>query len=561
MTNRFDLRKTDVIVIGGGAAGCRAAIESSLSGVHTILLSKYPIGKSGATPVAETYYTAPVGGDDSAEVFFQDIVRSGYSLCDRPLAEIFAKEACDRVENLESYGVRFEKEKDGELVRMAGPGHSRPRGLRPLQGGLGIIKGLLKELNRRPSVQILKDVMATKILCSNGRVTGVMALDIRTGKPFLIESKAVVMATGGYSQLWSGNDVPCDCTGDGIALAYEAGAHLIDMEMALFYPTVIIYPFFLFGIELPHGLLLEGDRIKGKIINGQGKEFIPEEVPVRDVMVSLIYREISEGRGSPHGGVYLDISQSPYPKAELRRRLLHYLPEKYRHLMKYGIDMCDHPIEVGPMAHYTLGGIKIDTSCRTNVPGLYAAGEVASNVHGANRLAGNALSETQVFGAKAGEAAAQWAHQYDFSGFNHEEVETESIRIESFLKTAADPIHPSQLKERLQTLMWTHVGIHREEERLREAIQEIERMRKVDLARLSVPLIREFNLPRVEALEIQHLIGLAEMVAKTALMRKETRGHHFRSDHPERDDQNWLKHILIGKDKDGMNIWIENLNF
>jgi len=560
MTPSFDVQKTDVLVIGGGAAGCRAAIESSNSGVQTVLLSKYPIGKSGATPVAETYYSAPFGDDDSTEIFFEDIVRGGYRLCDRPLAQTFAEEACDRVKDLESYGVHFEKGEDGKLFRMAGPGHNRPRGLRPLKGGLGIIKGLLKELNRRPSVKIQEDVVVTKILCSGGRVAGVMALDIRTGNPLRIESKAVVIAAGGYSQLWSGNDVPCDCTGDGIALAYEAGAHLIDMEMALFYPTVVLYPLFLFGIELPHGLLLEGDRIKGKLLNRQRNEFIPDEVPVRDVMVSLIYREISEGRGSPHGGVHLDISQSPYPKEELRRRLLHYLPEKYRHLLKYGIDMCDHSIEVGPMAHYTLGGIRIDTSCRTDVPGLYAAGEVAANVHGANRLAGNALSETQVFGAKAGEAAAQWAHQYHQAGLNHEEVETESNRIESFFKTNPDSIHPSLLKEKLQTLMWTHVGIHREEERLREALQEIERMRKVDLPRLSIPPIRGFNLPWIEALEVQHLVGLAEMVTRTALLRKETRGHHFRSDYPDRDDQNWLKHILIGKEKDGMNVWIENLN-
>jgi succinate dehydrogenase/fumarate reductase flavoprotein subunit len=238
----------------------------------------------------------------------------------------------------------------------------------------------------------------------------------------------VVIASGGYSQLWSGNDVPCDCTGDGIALAYEAGAHLIDMEMALFYPTVVLYPLFLFGIELPHGLLLEGERIKGKLLNREGNEFIPEEVPIRDVMVSLIYREISEGRGSPHGGVYMDISRSPYPKEELRRRLLHYLPEKYRHLLKYGIDMCEHSIEVGPMAHYTLGGIRIDTSCRTDVPGLYAAGEVAANVHGANRLAGNALSETQVFGARAGEAAARWAQEHGWEAFDDQQVEAEIIR-------------------------------------------------------------------------------------------------------------------------------------
>lgn len=561
MADCLDTYKTDVIVIGGGAAGCRAAIESSLSGVKTLLLSKYPLGKSGATPVAETYYSAPLGDDDSAEIFLEDIVRSGYGLCDRSLAQKFAEEACGRVKDLESYGVRFEKGKDGKLFRMAGPGHNRPRGLRPLKGGLGMIKGLLKELKRRPFVQIREDVMVTKIFCSKGRGTGVMALDIRTGRLLLVEGKAVVVATGGYSQLWSGNDVPCDCTGDGIVLAYEAGAHLTDMEMALFYPTVIIYPLFLFGIELPHGLLLEGDRIKGKLLNRQGNEFIPDEVPIRDVMVSLIYREISEDRGSPHGGVYLDISQSPYPKTELRRRLLHYLPEKYKHLMKYGIDLCNLPVEVAPMAHYTLGGIRIDTSCRTNIPGLYASGEVAGNVHGANRLAGNALSETQVFGACAGEAAARWAEEHGQEASDDQQVEAESLRIESLIRTPQDPIQPSRFKERLQGLMWTHVGIRREEQKLIQAIHEIERMRQWDLARLSVPLIREFNLPWIEALEVQNMIDLAEMIAKAALMRKETRGHHFRSDFPQRDDQNWLKHILIGKKKDGMNIWIENLNF
>jgi succinate dehydrogenase/fumarate reductase flavoprotein subunit len=560
MTPSFGVQKTDVIVIGGGAAGCRAAIESSKSGVQTILLSKYPIGKSGATPVAETYYSAPFGDDDRTETFFEDIVRGGYRLCDRPLAQTFAEEACDRVKDLESYGVHFEKGEDGKLFCMAGPGHNRPRGLRPLKGGLGIINGLLKELNGRPSVRIQEDLMVTKILCPGGRVAGVMALDIRTGNLLRIESKAVVIATGGYSQLWSWNDVPCDCTGDGIALAYEAGAHLIDMEMALFYPTVVLHPLFLFGIELPHGLLLEGERIKGKLLNHQGDEFIPEVVPIRDVMVSLIYREISEDRGSPHGGVYMDISRSPYPKEELRRRLLHYLPEKYRHLLKYGIDMCEHSIEVGPMAHYTLGGIRIDTSCRTNVPGLYAAGEVAANVHGANRLAGNALSETQVFGARAGEAAARWAQEHGREAFDDQQVEAESLRIESLLRTPQDPIQPSRLKERLQSLMWTHVGIRREEQKLIEATQEIERMREWDLVRLSIPPIREFNLPWIEALEVQKMIDLAEMIAKAALMRTETRGHHFRSDYPERDDQNWLKHILIAKEKDEMNLWIENLN-
>jgi succinate dehydrogenase/fumarate reductase flavoprotein subunit len=332
------------------------------------------------------------------------------------------------------------------------------------------------------------------------------------------------------------------------------------MEMALFYPTVILYPLFLFGIELPHGLLLEGDRIQGKLLNGQGREFIPDEVPVRDVIVSLIHREISEDRGSPHGGVYLDVSRSPYSKEELRRRLLHYLPEKYDHLMKYGIDLCDHPIEVAPMAHYTLGGIRIDTSCRTNIPGLYAAGEAAGNVHGANRLAGNALSETQVFGAKAGEAAARWAEEHDQEASDDQEAEAESRRIESLMRTSPDPIQPFRFKERLQGLMWTHVGIGREEQKLREAIQEIERMRQEDLVRLSVPPIREFNLPWIEALEVQNMLDLAEMIARAALMRRETRGHHFRSDFQERDDRNWLKHILIGKDDHGMNLWTEDQN-
>jgi len=330
------------------------------------------------------------------------------------------------------------------------------------------------------------------------------------------------------------------------------------MEMVLFYPTVIIHPPFLYGLELPHGLLLE--QVKGKLLNGRLEEFVPDQLPTRDIMVSLIYKELAEGRGTRHGGVFLDASKSSLSGDALKDSLMAYLPEKYAYLLKYGIDITKEPLEVAPMAHYTLGGIRINADCETNVGGLYAAGEVEGNVHGANRLAGNALPETQVFGAKAGEKSAQWAKEHDLMHWDREEVEREIERIEAFLQPKEGSFIPSKLMAKLQDIMWKYVGINRNGKGLEKAIRKIERIKRKELPRISTPPIRKFNLSWIDALEFSHMLELCHMVARSALMREETRGHHFRLDFPEADNKNWVKHIIIRKEGEGIRIWTEPAN-
>ena len=448
--DNFEVIKSDVLVIGGGGAGCRAAIESASRNCRVVLASKFPIGKAGATVVAENFYVAPFGiadPNDSPEHYFRDIVRGGAFLCEQTLAQRLAVEGCDRVMDLERYGVRFKKGEDGKFFQMKAPGHSRTRGLSLVGGGLGIMRGLQRELRKYSDVQLLEDVMIIKILTDSNTIAGAIGFDIRKGRLILIESKAIVMATGGYSTLWLNNDVPCDCTGDGIAMAYHAGADLIDMELVLFYPTVIMHPPSVRGVLVPSGILLE--QVDANLLNGRFEKFLPENIPTRDVMNSLIYREINNGKSTPHGGVFLDVSRSPLPKKELKERLMYYLPEKYKYLLKYGIDMIQEPLEVAPMAHYTLGGLMIDPECKTRVLGLYGAGEAEGNVHGANRLGGNALPETQVFGTKAGEQAAKWARSHDYVGWNPQEVEDEVKRMESLFESKVNPINPTMLKKKL----------------------------------------------------------------------------------------------------------------
>jgi succinate dehydrogenase/fumarate reductase flavoprotein subunit len=275
-------------------------------------------------------------------------------------------------------------------------------------------------------------------------------------------------------------------------------------------------------------------------------------------MVSLIYKELAEGRGTGHGGVFLDVSESPLSGDALRDSLMAFLPEKYSYLLKYGVDIARQRLEVAPMAHYTLGGIKINADCETAVRGLFAAGEVEGNVHGANRLAGNALPETQVFGAKAGEKSSQWAKENDFVPLIPGELGIEVERVEAFIQPKRNSLTPSVRMAELQDTMWKYLGINRDSRGIQKAVAEIERMKLEDLPRVVAPSIRKFNVSWVEALEFSNMLDICALVAQSALMREETRGHHFRIDFPDRDDENWLKHILIKKVGKDMRLWTED---
>ncbi|MGE5542435.1 MAG: FAD-binding protein, partial [Bacillota bacterium] len=294
---------TDVLVVGAGAAGCFAALRAARSPVSVIMVSKCPLGRGGATEVAESFLQAPFGHEDPRDnpaVHCDDTVRGGYLLADRSLARALADDACSRVADLEEFGLGFTRNENGKIKQWLAAGYSYPRACSPDHGGHGIMNTLQREVRSNRSIAILEDVQAVKCLnASTGAVCGVLAVDRASGEILTISAKAVVIATGGNGAAWDHSDVPPDVTGDGMAMAYQAGADLVDMEMVLYYPTVAVAPQAIHGTELPGEMILR--RAGAKLVNSLGQEFLPAEIPVRDKLSRLIFKEIAEGRGSPNG--------------------------------------------------------------------------------------------------------------------------------------------------------------------------------------------------------------------------------------------------------------------
>jgi len=539
----------DVLVVGGGGAGARAAIEAHTCGASVALLCKGLLGKSGTTPQAWPSYEAAFAAADprdTPQVHFEDTCREGRLLGDENLIWALASEARERVLDLERYGVKFEKV-DGKFLQVHHPGQTYPRCLVIKGGGYGLISGLYKELKRRPEITLLPDVMVTRLLQAGGRVVGATALDSRDGSFAAIRAKATILCTGGYEQLWKSTDTAPDTTGDGVALAYRAGAELVDMEMMLYYPTVISHPYGeVNGTLVQYEGLLSPQYVAGKLLNGLGEEFLPPgALPVRDVLTRLMFDEIGQGRGTKNGALYVDITRSPKPVEEIDALLERLQSLPYKNLRDLGIDVKTTPIEVAPGMHYALGGVHIDEWGRTTVSGLYAAGEVASNVHGANRLSGNALAETQVFGTRAGRCAAQEAQGLGaLPQLGPDEIGAERQRLESILSVKERGLRPLELKRNLRGLMDRRVGMPRSHEGLNQALEGIRRMRDEDLPRVQAVGPRVFNNDWREAVQADFMLDVAEIVVLSALQRTETRGHHQRTDYPETLDA-WLRHTAV----------------
>ncbi|MBI2529117.1 MAG: FAD-binding protein, partial [Candidatus Rokubacteria bacterium] len=397
--------ETDVLVVGGGAAAVRAAIESQSAGARTLLVSKGPIGKSGNTPMAGGGVQAVLDPTDTIELHLRDTLREAGGLGSPALARRLVEEAPARLRDLERYGVLFQRMPDASLRLFSMPGFSRPRNAYVRGGGWGLVSALDRQLGRR-GVDVLEDAMLVELVTDGQRVTGAVLVDLLTGRVSGVRARAVVLATGGYEAIWSFTDASSDATGEGTVAAWEAGARLTDLEMVLFYPSVVCHPRALRGMAFYYEFVLSEALAGGRLLNGRGDEFLGG-FPVRDRLSRAIAAEVAEGRGTPHGGVWTDLRCSPRSPEELGRLLQQWMPGEFKRQLRLGIDPRTTPLEVYPGVHYCLGGVEIDPECRTSVSGLFAAGEVTGNVHGVNRLAGNALSETQVFGAAAGLAAAR----------------------------------------------------------------------------------------------------------------------------------------------------------
>jgi succinate dehydrogenase/fumarate reductase flavoprotein subunit len=470
---------------------------------------------------------------DNPDVHYQDIIVQGRYLSDENLARVLADESIQRALDLEKFGVKFKK-RGGAFFQVLHPGQTYPRNLFIVGGGFGLVHGLKRELQRRPHVKILEDFCVSRLLKDRGELVGAFGLHMRDGRFYAIRSKSIVLACGGYEELWGNTDTPPDTTGDGIFLGFQSGADLIDLEMAQYYPTVIAHPESLSGVLISYEVCLEPRYLDFRLVNNEGREFLPEgPLPVRDTLMRRMLTEIEEGRGTEHRAVYVDPNRSSKSHEEIDQIIHEVLKGPDRNLRKLGVDIRKNRIEVRPAVHYTLGGIRINEKTETSVPGLFAAGENASNVHGANRISGNALSETQVFGTRAGRYASDYFKGKSHGSLPAGEIRGEIQRWNEFRRKKGDGIRPLILRKKLKGVMDRYLGPNRNGEGMEEALQKVLDLKQNDLLQVEVTGDRIFNVDWRTAVEVSMSLALAELVIRSALMRKETRGHHFRPDFPE----------------------------
>ena len=542
--------KTDVLIIGAGGAGARAAIEASKNEkLRILLLNQGPLGRSGLTSMANGGMQWVSHPEDSFEDHFRDVVRIGCYLNEQNLVECLAREAPERAEELIAWGAKVFME-GGRLffTDPRGSGASHPRG--HYIPGVTYMAALKGELERHENIFIREDSLATCLFTDEGRVIGASVLDIRTGEVFAIQSKAVVLAAGGLGELFPhSSNTPFGlrghASGVGYALAFHAGAELIDMEMVQFTGQQL-YPPWLLGNPALLSIMCGGEYR-----NALGKEYMKLPQP-RDVIQRLAYREIKEGRGTPRGGVYIDLSVSPLPSAEIERQLQKALGgdiarERWNLIKAMSADDPDPKhwkVEFTPGgAHFFMGGVRINERCETNLYGLFAAGEVAGGVHGANRMGGNALTDIVVFGRRAGKYAAEYASRAEWIAPDEGLVRQENERLHGFFRP--DGVSGRAVRERIGSFMAEYMGVARTEDEMKKALSEIASL-KAELPRLRAPGGKRFNLGWVEAIEVPYMLDVAEMMTLSALSRRESRGAHFREDFPDTDPR-WLKHTRVRK--------------
>jgi succinate dehydrogenase / fumarate reductase flavoprotein subunit len=573
----------DVLVVGAGGAGLRAAIAASAAGAKVGLVCKSLLGKAH-TVMAEGGVAAAlanVDDRDNWQVHFADTMRGGQYVNNYRMAELHAKEAPDRVRELEAWGALFDRTADGRILQRNFGGHKYPRlahvGDRT---GLEMIR-TLQDHSIHQGIDVHMECTILRLLTDGGRVTAALGYDRERGRFRLFRSKAVVLATGGIGRAYSITSNSWEYTGDGHALAYHAGAALQDMEFVQFHPTGMIWPASVRGILVTEGVRGEG----GVLLNRQGKRFMFEDIPdnyrtqtadseeegwrytqgdknarrppellTRDHVARCIVREVREGRGSPHGGVFLDISWIKRKMPDARKHIIRKLPSMYHQFKQLAdIDITTTPMEVGPTTHYVMGGIRVDGDSQSStLPGLFAAGECAAGLHGANRLGGNSLSDLLVFGKRAGEFAALFARDHRLGEIDVAEVdEAISNALAPFERGAStEGSGPYQVQQELQTMMQTLVGIVRTEPEMERALKGIDQL-KQRARQVGVGGNREYNPGWHTGLDLANLLTVSEAVTRAAIDRRESRGGHFRNDYPEKDPAGATYNVIIRKGEDG----------
>ena len=549
--------KCEVLVIGSEAAGAKAAIEAKEEGADVLVVTKGLVGKGGDTIVAGGGVQAPLGHMDPRDtpgVFFEDVVKGGAYLNNQKLVERLTSLSVTEVPKMEKWGAKFVKRGD-KFEQIQYPGSSYPRGLLVVgfHGGLQWRKAFHGEF-RRLNIKRMEDTFITTLLLSpDGGVAGAFGISLRKGQYVVIRSKQIILATGGCPQIYRKTDSSLDATGDGMMIAYGAGAALMDMEFQQFFPFCCYTPPFEMSI-FPTSLHY---NLRGKFYNSLGEAFMERYVPsgkdwgLRDPVSRAIYLENKYGRGSPHGGAYLSFRHLP------ENLIDHFIerakPSYMSKLEKMGIDIRRHALEVGPAAHYSMGGIRVNENCETAVARLYAAGEVASGPDGAERIDGGpAITWCLTMGYIAGKEAARKAKESDWPDMDVSQVKAEQEMVDSLWKRK-EGVKGFEIKYMIKDMMWEHCALVRNRQGLEEGVRFIEKMKRDDLPRLCVPgPSRIFNKGWVEALEARNMVHLSEMILRAALMREESRGAHHRTDFPQPDNRKWFKNIVIKKGSGGM---------
>jgi succinate dehydrogenase / fumarate reductase flavoprotein subunit len=553
VTSKFETHEYDVVVIGAGGAGLRAAIEALAHGARVAVVCKSLLGKAH-TVMAEGGLAAAMANVDKADdwrTHFRDTMRGGKFLNNWRMAQLHALEAPDRVRELEKWGALFDRTDTGEILQRAFGGHTFKRlchvGDRT---GLEMIR-TLQDRGVQLGFDVYMECTITRLLKDGDRVSGAFGYWRESGRFVTFNAKSIVIATGGIGKSWKVTSNSWECTGDGMSLAYEAGAELLDMEFVQFHPTGMVWPPGVQGILVTEAVRGEGGILRNK--NGERfmEKYDPKrmELSTRDVVARSIYTEVSEGRGTPHGGAFLDISHKP---AEYVKRKLPSMYHQFKELAD--VDITKGPMEVGPTCHYVMGGIRVDAETgQSSIPGLFAAGEAAGGLHGANRLGGNSLSDLLVFGRRAGLAAAEHAKKTATPTLDNLQIaEAERQVLAPFDRP--DGESPYQIHHDLQETMQTLVGIFRMEEDLRKALGELEKL-KARAARMRVEGSRLFNPGWHLSRDLQCMLTVSEACTHAALARKESRGAHSRLDFPNTEDAWGKKNLVVVKKGDAMTLF------
>jgi len=578
----FERHEYDVLVIGAGGAGLRAAIEASAAGVKVGLICKSLLGKAH-TVMAEGGVAAAlanVDDRDSWKVHFADTMRGGQYVNNWRMAELHAKESPDRVRELEAWGAVFDRTPDGRILQRNFGGHRYPRlahvGDRT---GLELIRTLQDQGVHR-GIDVHMEFTVVSLLTSGGRAAGVVGYERDRGRFKVFGASAVVLATGGAGRAYKITSNSWEGTGDGHALAYQAGAELMDMEFIQFHPTGMIWPPSVQGILVTEGVRGEG----GILLNNKGHRFMfdsipenyrsqtadnedegwrytqgdknarrPPELLTRDHVARCIMREVKEGRGSPRGGVFLDIAwikkRLPDAEAHIRRKL----PSMYHQFKELAdIDITKEPMEIGPTTHYIMGGVRVDGDTQmSSVPGLFAAGECAAGINGANRLGGNSLSDLLVFGKRAGEYGAEFARRNARAGIDPAEVKSAVDRaVKPFENGHAAGENPYAVQTALQETMQSLVGIVRTESEMQQALSDLARLND-RTTKAGVIGHREYNPGWHTSIDLNNLLTVSEAITRSAIERKESRGGHFREDFPDKAAEFGSINIVTARAADG----------